>query len=111
VPNENLPNESITESTEATWGAHISPTRPWAVVGRILDAGVESWEDGVVTAASRAVSLPDHCPKQSAQSVPQNLDSDADENERGHADDDVHRRIAERTPQTLRETVAQIDGR
>src|SRR5580704_7345975 len=55
--------------------------------------------------------LSDHCLQQGAQPVPQNLNPDADQDERRHAEDDVHRRIAQRSPQPLREPVAQIDGR
>jgi hypothetical protein len=53
----------------------------------------------------------DDGPQQGAQSVPQNLNSDTHEDERGQADDDIHRRVTERTPDPFRETVTQVDRR
>jgi len=55
--------------------------------------------------------LPNDRPEQSAEPIPQDLNSDADEDERRKANDDVHRRLTERAPEPFGESVAQIYGR
>src|SRR6516165_402309 len=49
-------------------------------------------------------------PEQGAKPVPQDLNPDADQDERRETNDNVHRRFTERTPDPFGEPVAEIYG-